>query len=149
LQIGGWVLMDTYRYLAEALVAQDRVEDAAEIVAFAARGLSEDDPYSRCSLLMAEAIVATAAGEPATATTSFAEALRLFEELNIPLDLAEARLKLGHSLRSFGDYTGARAELERARAIFTRIGAATRQAKVDAELAELVEGPTPAGPSTV
>jgi class 3 adenylate cyclase/tetratricopeptide (TPR) repeat protein len=149
LQIGGWVLMDTYRYLVEALIAQDRVEDAAAIVAFAARSLSEDDPYSRCSLLMAEAIVATAAGEPAAAATSFAEALRLFEELNIPLDLAEARLALGHSLQSFGDYTGARAELERARAIFTRIGAATRQAKVDAELADFVEGPTPAGPSTV
>jgi class 3 adenylate cyclase/tetratricopeptide (TPR) repeat protein len=149
LLIGGWVLMDTYRYLAEALVAQDRVEDAADLVAFATRSLSEDDPYSRCSLLMAEAIVATAAGESATAATSFAEALRLFEDLNIPLDLAEARLKLGHALLWFGDYAGARAELERARAIFKRIGAATRQAKVDAELAELVEGPTHAGPSTV
>ena len=149
LQIGGWVLMDSYRYLTEALVAQGRVQDAADIVAFAARSLPEDDPYSRCSLLMAEAIVATAAGEPAAAATSFAEALRLFEELNIPLDLAEARLTLGHSLQSFGDYNGARTELERARAIFTRIGAATRQAKVDAELAEFVEGPTPAGPSTV
>jgi class 3 adenylate cyclase/tetratricopeptide (TPR) repeat protein len=149
LMIGGWVLMDTYRYLAEALVAQDRLEDAADIVAFAARTLSEDDPYSRCSLLMAEAVVATAAGESAAAATSFAEALRLFEDLNIPLDLAEARLKLGKALLSFGDYTGARAELERARAIFTRIGAATRQARVDAELVELVEGPTHAGPSTM
>jgi tetratricopeptide (TPR) repeat protein len=149
LLIGGWVLMDTYRYLAEALVAQDRLEDAADIVAFAARTLSEDDPYSRCSLLMAEAVVATAAGESAAAATSFAEALRLFEDLNIPLDLAEARLKLGKALLSFGDYTGARAELERARAIFTRIGAATRQARVDAELVELVEGPTHAGPSTM
>ena len=65
LQIGGWVVVEAYRYLAEALVAQDRLEDAREIVAFAARNLPEEDSYARSSMLLAEAIVATAAGEPA------------------------------------------------------------------------------------
>ena len=149
LQIGGWVAVEAYRYLAEALVAQDRLDDAREIVAFAARGLPEEDPYARSSLLLAEAIVATAAGESATASTAFAEALRLIEELGMPRELGEARMVLGRSLRHFGDLTGARAELERARAIFVRIGADTRRDAIDAELAELVEGPAPAGPSTL
>jgi class 3 adenylate cyclase/tetratricopeptide (TPR) repeat protein len=149
LQIGGWVLMDTYRYLVEALVALERIDDARELVAFAARNLPEEDAYSKSSLLMAEATVATAAREPAAAATAFAEALRLIEELGIPLDLAEARMALGRSLHALGDVTGARTELERARALFARIGATTRREAIDLELAELVEGPATAGPSTV
>src|SRR5213076_3224756 len=76
-----------------------------------------------------------------------AESLRLFEELNRPIDLADARLALGRSLRAFGDVAGARTELERARALFSRIDATTRRDAIDRELAELVEGPAPAGPS--
>ena len=147
-QIGGWVAIEAYRYLAEALVAQGRLEDARELVAFAARNLPEEDAEARSSLLLAEAIVATAADESATAATAFAEALRLIEELGMPLKLGETRMTLGRSLRSFGDLTGARTELERARAIFVSIGAETRSAAIDAELTELVEGPTRAGPST-
>src|SRR5213076_2204694 len=111
--------------------------------------LPEEDAYARSSLLMAEAIVATATGESATAVTAFAEALRLIEELEMPFELADARMALGLALRAFGDVTGARAELERARTMFVRIGATTRQDAIDRELTELVEGPTPAGPSTV
>ena len=148
LQIGGWVAVEAYRYLAEALAAQGRLDDAREIVAFAARNVPEEDVYARSSLLLAEAIVATAAGESATAATSFAEALRLIEELEMPFELAKARMTLGMSLRTFGDLTGARAELERARAIFAGMGADTRLRAIDAELAELVEGPARTGPST-
>jgi hypothetical protein len=56
---------------------------------------------------------------------------------------------LGRSLHTFGDVTGARAELERARATFVRIGATTRRDAIDRELAELLEGPARADPSTV
>jgi class 3 adenylate cyclase/tetratricopeptide (TPR) repeat protein len=149
LQIGGWILIDTYRHLVYALVALDRIDDAREIVGFAARNLPEEDGYARSSLLLAEATVATAAGEQAAAATSFAEALRLIVELDMPYDVAKARTLLGRSLKSFGNVTGARAELERARAIYVRIGATTRRDAIDRELAELVEGPAPAGPSTV
>jgi tetratricopeptide (TPR) repeat protein len=149
LQIGGWVAVEAYRYLAQALVAQGRLDDAREIVAFAARNLPEEDAYARSSLLLAEALVATAAGEQAAAATSFAEALRLIEDLGMALELADARMALGMSLRQFGDMTSARAELERARAIFSRLGATTRQMAIEAELEELVEGPAPTGPSTV
>jgi class 3 adenylate cyclase/tetratricopeptide (TPR) repeat protein len=149
LQIGGWVVVESYRYLVEALVAQDRLDDARELVVFAARNLPEEATDARASLLLAEAITATAAGESATASAAFAEALRLFEELNLPLDLAEARMALARSLRAFGDVTGASTELQRARAIFVRVGATTRRDTIDRELAELVEGPAPTGPSAL
>jgi predicted ATPase/class 3 adenylate cyclase len=149
LQIGGWVVIDAYRYLVEALVAQERLDDARELVAFAARNVPEEDAHARSSLLIAEASVATATGEASTAATAFAEALRLIEELGTPAELAEARMALGRSLRALGDVTGARAELERARAIFVRVGATTRRDAIDRELAELAEGPAPAGPTSM
>jgi tetratricopeptide (TPR) repeat protein len=148
LQIGGWVVLKTYWHLVEALVAQERLDDAKDVVAFAARSAPEADPHSRAWLSLSESLVAGAAGESATATASFAESLRLFEELDYKLDLAEARLTLGRALRALGDVTGARVELERARSIFVLIRADIRRDAVDAELAELVEGPAPTGPSS-
>ncbi len=148
LQIGGWVLLNTYWHLVRALVAQDRLDDAREIAAFAARGVPEEDPHSSAWLSLTEAWVATAAGESAAAAAAFAEAVRLFEELDYLLDLAEARFALARSLLAFGEVVSGRTELERARSIFARIGADVRRDAVDAELAELVEGPAPTGPST-
>jgi hypothetical protein len=53
------------------------------------------------------------------------------------------------ALRAFGEVSGARIELERARTIFVRVGATTRRDAIDRELSKLVEGPAYAGPSTV
>jgi class 3 adenylate cyclase/tetratricopeptide (TPR) repeat protein len=149
LQIGGWVLLNTYWHLVRSLVAQDRLDDAREIAAFAARGVPEEDPQSSAWLSLIEAWVATAAGEPAAAAAAFAEAVRLFEELNYPADLADARFAFARSLLTFGEVVGARTELERARSTYARIGADVRRDAVDAERAELAEGPAPAGPSAV
>jgi class 3 adenylate cyclase/tetratricopeptide (TPR) repeat protein len=148
LQIGGWVVLKTYWHLVEALVAQDRLDDAREIVVFAARSVPEEEIHSRAWLLLAEALVATAAGESAAATAAFAEALRLLEELDWTLDVAEARFALGRSLRAFGDVTGARVELERARVTFVRVGADIRRDAIDHALAVIVVGPARAAPST-
>src|SRR5579862_2000929 len=84
-----------------------------------------------------------------SAESGVAEAIRLFEEFNFAFDLAQARFALGSALRSFGDVTGARVEFERARTIFVRLGAEIRRDAIDRVLSELVEGPTPAGPSTL
>jgi tetratricopeptide (TPR) repeat protein len=149
LQIGGWVLLKTYWHLVEALVAQDRLDDARELVVFAARSVLEEDPQSPAWLSMGEALVATAAGESAAASSAFAEAVRLFEEFDFAFDAAQARFTLGRALRALGDVTGARVEFERARTIFVRLGADTRRDAIDRALAELVEGRAPTGPSTV
>jgi class 3 adenylate cyclase/tetratricopeptide (TPR) repeat protein len=142
LEIGGWLVIDTFRLLTEALIRQERVDDARELVAFAARNLPEEDAFARASLLLAEATVATATNEVTAAATSFAEALRLIEGLNMTLELGEARFALARALRAFGDLSGARTEFERARAIFARIEATTAVGLIDRELAGMAEQPT-------
>jgi hypothetical protein len=67
----------------------------------------------------------------------------------LPLELADARMALHTSLARFGDVTGARAELEPARAIFSRLGATTRRDAIEAELEQLVEGPATPRPPPV
>ena len=146
LEVGGWLATDIYRYLAETLVRQGRVEDATELVAFAARSVPEEDHYARAALLIAEAIVATASGEATSASTAFAEALRLLDGQKLQLDLGEARMELARSLRSFGDVRGARTELELARATFARMGARAVVAEIDVQLGLLTEGAGEAGP---
>jgi tetratricopeptide (TPR) repeat protein len=147
LEGGGWLVIETYRYLVEALVRQGRLDDARELLAFAARNVPEEDRYARAALAIAEAIVATGAAEETTAATAFSEALRLLEEQQLSIDLGEARVLLARALRSFGDVAGARTELERARALFAGMEARTLIDEIDRELAELAEGPPAATPS--
>jgi tetratricopeptide (TPR) repeat protein len=139
LEGGGWLVVEIYRYLIEALVAQGRLDDARELLAFAARNVPEEDAYARAALLVGEAIVATGTGEGTTAATAFAEALRLLEEQQLVIDLGETRILLGRALRSFGDVVGARTEFERARAAFARLEARTLVDEIDHELAEMTE----------
>jgi class 3 adenylate cyclase/tetratricopeptide (TPR) repeat protein len=148
LEGGGWLVIEVYRYLIEALVRQGRLGDARELLAFAARNVPEEDAYARAALLVAEGIVATGAGEATTAATAFAEALRLLEEQQLIIDLGETRILLARALWSFGDVAGARTELERARATFARMQARALVDEIDCDLAELAKGP-PAAPSAV
>jgi class 3 adenylate cyclase/tetratricopeptide (TPR) repeat protein len=137
LEGGGWLVIEVYRYLTEVLVLQGRTDEARELVAFAARNLAEEEVYARAALQVASALVATAAGERSSAAASFEEALRILEEQRLLLDLGETRLTFARSLRSFGEETGARTELERARALFKRMGALGPLADIDRELEEL------------
>jgi len=147
LEMGGWLAIDIYRHLTETLVRHGRIEDARELVAFAARSVPEEDHYARAALLIAEAIVATAGGESTAAATSFAEALRLMEEQQLVIDAGETRIELARALIAFGDLGGARTELERARALFARMEARGLVEQIDGELAELAEQ-SGAGPLT-
>ncbi len=139
LEVGGWLTIDIYRHLAEVLVRSGRVDDARELVAFAARSVPEEDHYARAAHLVGEAIVATGGRETTTAATAFAEALRLMEEQDLVIDVAETRIELARALRAFGDLGGARTELERARASFARMEARAIVDQIDRELAELTE----------
>jgi class 3 adenylate cyclase/tetratricopeptide (TPR) repeat protein len=137
LDAGGFMVVEIYRYLIDVLTRQGRFDDASELLVFASRNVPEEDVYARAALLLAEATLATAGGEGNAATASFAEALRLLEDLQLVIDLAEARLAFGRALRSFGEETGARTELERARAMFARMDARFVLDEIDRELAEL------------
>ncbi|MDX6435239.1 MAG: hypothetical protein QOK34_73 [Gaiellaceae bacterium] len=140
LEEGGWLVIELYRYLVEALIKQGRVDDARELVVFASRSIPEEDTYARATSLVAAALAAAAVGDANAATASFEEALRLLEEQQLPIELGEARLALARSLRSFGELTGARIELERARSIFKRVDAPGLVAQIDDELEKLASG---------
>jgi class 3 adenylate cyclase/tetratricopeptide (TPR) repeat protein len=136
LEGGGWLVIELYRLLAEVIVRQENLDEARELVAFAARNLPEEDIYARAALLLSEASVAAAGGEQAAAATAYAEALRLLEEQQLTIDLAEARISLARALRGFGDVLGARTEFERARTAFARMGASGLVEVIDRELEE-------------
>jgi class 3 adenylate cyclase/tetratricopeptide (TPR) repeat protein len=146
LEFGGWVVIEIYRYLTETLVRQGRVEEARELVEFAARNLPPEDAYAQAALRLAEASVATADGERAGAIARFDEALRLLREQRLLTDLGEARVAFARALRTFGEHKDARAELERAREEFARMDARELVAQIDRELAEAVTGADGVGP---
>lgn len=146
LEIGGWIVIQAYRYLAEALLQQERLDEASELVEFAARNLPEEDTYARAELLRAQATVSAAAGEPAAAATAFTEALRLLEDLKLTVELAETRIALARALHSFGDVTGARTSFQLARGACMEMGLRTLVEQIDRELSEIDEGAGGTGP---
>ena len=145
LQIGGWIVPETYRRLAESLVRQSRVSEAVEFAALAAASAPEGDGYARPAMLLADAIVKTARGEP-VAIERFNDAVRSLEDQQLAVDLGEARIALAWGLRAFGDPARAREELVRARETFARMEARGVVDQIDREIAELAKGPGPSGP---
>jgi class 3 adenylate cyclase/tetratricopeptide (TPR) repeat protein len=146
LEFGGWLVIEIYRYLTETLVKQGRVEEARELVEFAARNLPPDDAYAQAAFCLARASVATAESERRDAVAHFDEALRLLREQRLLTDLGEARIAFARALRTFGDHADARAELERARDEFARMDAQELVALIDRELALAVTGADSVGP---
>jgi len=145
LQIGGWIVPETYRRLAESLVRQNRVSEAVECAALAAASSPEGDGYARPAVLLADAIVKTARHEP-IAIERFNDAVRSLEDQQLAVDLGEARIALAWGLRAFGDPARARIELQRARETFVRMEANGVVDQIDREIAELAKGPGPSGP---
>jgi class 3 adenylate cyclase/tetratricopeptide (TPR) repeat protein len=145
LEIGGWIVIQAYRYLAEALLDQGRLDEARELVEFAARNLPEEDSYARAELLRAQARVCAAVGESAAATTSFTEALRLLEELHLSVELAETRIALARALAQLGDMAGARTAFQLARSACAHMGLRMLVDQIDADVAEIEEGAGPSG----
>jgi tetratricopeptide (TPR) repeat protein len=146
LEFGGWLVIEIYRYLTETLVRQDRVEEARELVGFAARNLPPEDAYAQAALSLAQAAVATADGEQTGAVARFDEALQLLRDQRLLTDLGEARIAFARALRTFGEHDDARAELERARDEFARMDALELVSQIDRELAEAVTEADGVGP---
>jgi predicted ATPase/class 3 adenylate cyclase len=133
LDIGGWVVVDTYRLLVEALVRQGRLDDARELAEFAGRNVPEEDLAARAGVLLAQAAVRSAAGEP-PAVAGYEEALRLLTQLDVPVDTAEARLEFARALQRAGDGARALAQFAKAREAFAQMGAEGMLAHIDREL---------------
>jgi tetratricopeptide (TPR) repeat protein len=146
LEVGGWLVIEIYRFLVETLVRQGRIDEARELVEFAARNLPPEDAYAQAALCLAEASIATADGEQDRAVARFDEALRLLREQRLLTDLGEARIALARSLRAFGDTTKSHGELKRAREEFARMDAHELVIQIDRELAQAVTGADVIGP---
>jgi len=148
LEAGGWLVIEIYRYLVDALVQQSRLDEARELLTFAARNVPEGDLYARGALCLGEALLATARSEREPALRAFEESLDLLERANQVTDLAEARIQFARALRRFGEGTRAESELERARETFAAMEARTPLAEIERELEALRRGAgAAAGPS--
>jgi class 3 adenylate cyclase/tetratricopeptide (TPR) repeat protein len=148
MELGGWLVVEVYRYLTEALLLQGRVDDARELASFARQSLPEEDPYASAQALVALGSVAAAQGQRDLALDFFTRALQVMDQQRLVVEAADAHLGFARSLRSLGDPEAARRELERARERFGRVDARAMLADVDRELAELqeAEGAGRAGP---
>ncbi len=146
LEVGGWLVIEIYRFLVETLVRQGRIDEARELAEFAARNLPPEDAYAQAALCLAEASIATADSEQDRAVARFDEALRLLREQRLLTDLGEARIAFARTLRVFGDTAKSRDELKRAREAFARMDAHELVVQIDRELAEAVTGADVIGP---
>jgi class 3 adenylate cyclase/tetratricopeptide (TPR) repeat protein len=133
LEMRGWVVIEVYHFLVAALLRQGRLEDARRLAEFAGRSVSQEDLYARAALLLAKGLVAAAEGDE-EAVSAFEEALDLLESLNMPVDVAEARVEFARALAQLGDAAAAREELERARALFASMAAPGALARLEREL---------------
>jgi tetratricopeptide (TPR) repeat protein len=130
-----FLVADIYRLLTETLIELDRIDDAAELADFAARGVGVEHPFTSAAFKMAEAAVANASGDPQTAAARYAEAIQLLADLGWPLEASQARIAYGRTLRELGDLAAAREQFETARKAFSEMGATGLMGDVDDELA--------------
>lgn len=75
--------------------------------------------------------VALARGEPAAALRALREALSTWQRIDAPYLAARARVLLAEACRALGDQDGANLEVDAARAVFERLGAAPDVARLD------------------
>jgi class 3 adenylate cyclase/tetratricopeptide (TPR) repeat protein len=137
LEEGGRFALEVYRWMTEALVKQGRLTDATRLVEFAARSVPPEDLSARAYVNVATALVASERGEREAALHAYSEALRLFADQNVPIDLGETRILFARALRRFQEPAEARTQLELAHATFSEIGALGLVAAIDRETEEL------------
>lgn len=147
LEEGGRFVLEVYRYLAEALVAQGRIGDADDLVEFAGRSVPEEDLAAQAYVLLARAGVAAARGEREIAEHCYEEGLRRLEDQQLPIEVGEARIAFARALRGFGAVAEATSQLELARACFESMAAGGVAAEIERELAEMASGAGRAGPA--
>jgi DNA-binding NarL/FixJ family response regulator len=88
--------------------------------------------------------VLLAEGDPTAALEALRRAWTRFQELDAPYDAARVRVDIGLAYRALGDVDSAEMELDAARSVFERLGAAPALARVE-ELTGSATSETPAG----
>jgi predicted ATPase/class 3 adenylate cyclase len=123
--------------LTRALLAQERLDDAATVTAEVAAMADEEDVESQSMLRAAQARIAAGRGEHAVAVPLAREAVRLIEETDDSVSRAEALVDLALVLRASGLADEARDALEQARSLVASKGARPLEERVAALLEEL------------
>ncbi len=136
LAMEGWLVVEVYRFLVEALVRQGRMEDARRLADFAARGISDEDAYARATVQLARGIISSADRELREVSLAFEEALMLLEDLQMPVEVAEARVAFARALSELGEGELARAQLIRARELFAAMRAPGALSRIERELVD-------------
>lgn len=105
-----------------AVAAGDLDRAAAVITDLEAIAADYDTTMLHAFATAARGRYALARGDAVGACTSLHRSLALWQELEVPYEVASVRTLLGQALRDAGDPTGARAQFELARAAFDLIG---------------------------
>ena len=90
-----------------------------------------DTPMLRAVTALARGRLQLAEQDPAAACATLREALRRWQELSVPYEVATARTLLAQALRDSGDERGARESFATARAMFDQIGVRLDERGVD------------------
>jgi len=125
----------------EIMLAAGDVDEArracSELEAVAGR---YDSAALHAMLAHARGAVALGAGEAQAAVPHLRTAYREWQALEAPYEAARARLLLGVACRELGDTEGASLEIDAARTVFGRLGAAPAVARVDDLAGDRVSG---------
>lgn len=136
-QAGGWLAVETRRYLIEALVELGRTGEAAAVLADARSAMPPEDDYAVAALLLAEALISSAGPDPGGAWNSFAKSMQIMGDLKFWLDHAEAQILYARALAR-ADLPGrAENELRAARTRCEQLQAGALITDIDRELARL------------
>jgi DNA-binding NarL/FixJ family response regulator len=113
-------------HLAAGQVAPAR--EGADALAAIAAGVPS--PFLRALAAHAAGAVLLAEGEPRAAAAALRDALACWRELDAPYEAARVGALLGRAHRALGDEDAARMELDAAREVFQRLGAAPELARL-------------------
>lgn len=127
-----------------AVAASDMPRARAALDELTATATDYDTPMLHAMATLARGRVELARGDVTAAVTTLRDALRRWQELEVPYEVATTRTLLGHALRESGDDEGARVSFAAARSLFDEIGA-----RLDARGVDVVDdAPLPAGLTT-
>jgi DNA-binding CsgD family transcriptional regulator len=119
----------------EADAARRGVDELAEIAGvYGTIALAAEASLARGAVFLADA-------DARAALVPLHEAVELWRVLDVPYHEARVRVVVGQAYRAVGDHDSAASELEAARAVFARLGAAPALAGVDSLLAATMTAP--------
>lgn len=103
-----------------------------------------DTPYLRAVVGYARGSVLLCEGDPAAACAQLRRVWPVWRELDLPYEAARVRLRMAQAYRQLADHDSAELELDSARRVFERVGAAPALERVR-ELARAAPGRTSGG----